>query len=202
MKQFLVLAFIFILTCAIVVITLNWQALSQNASFTLRTFFSQNAKAYFLPLAENKKETPFTNIATLRIDAIGVNAPIIFNTGNNTDVIFKSLEQGVVHYSQTTKPGTPGVSLLLGHSSSYPWYKGHYGSVFALLPKLKTGDVISVQYSDGRLFSYKVTKSIIFNPFDAQDILTKPDIENGIILVSCWPVGTSLKRLAIEAVAL
>ncbi len=125
----------------------------------------------------------------------------MFNVPNNNDRIYSNLEKGVVHYSDTAKPGNPGVAVILGHSSAYPWYKGNYGAVFALLSKLKIGDRFYVQYADNRTFVYEMTQSIIFNPFANDERLTALENAPGssIILISCYPVGTNYKRIAVQA---
>ena len=115
-----------------------------------------------LPQSEQAAPKPLPDSAKLVIDKIGVSAPIVFNVGDNNDAIYNQLENGVVHYSITAKPGTPGTGIILGHSSAYPWYKGDYGAVFALLSKLNTGDRFYVQYSDGRVFVYEVQESLVF----------------------------------------
>ena len=153
------------------------------------------------PLAQDVRFKPLPNAANLVIDSLGVNAPIVFNIPGNNDAIYKALEQGVVHYSDTIKPGMRGVSVILGHSSAYPWYKGKYGSVFALLSKLNTGDRFYVRYDDGRFFIFEVEKSIIFNPLSDDSRFRELDQTDGasIVLVSCYPVGTSYLRIAIKA---
>lgn len=147
------------------------------------------------------KPVELPNKAQLVIDKLGVSAPIVFGASNNTDDIYKNLENGVVHYSQTPKPGAGGISIVLGHSSAYPWYKGHYGSVFALLGKLKPGDNFYVQYENGQTFTYSVKQSLVFSPFKKDDRLSQ--IENdsyqSLVLVSCWPVGTNYRRIAVQA---
>lgn len=161
-------------------------------------------KARLFPLARDVFTKPLPDQANLVIDNIGVNAPIMFGGSTNTDAIYKRLENGVVHYSTTVKPGakSQGLSILLGHSSAYPWYRGNYGSVFALLNKLKPGDRFYIQYADGRIFVYQVKQSIVFNPFDASDVRLN-DIEKdpkpSLVLVSCWPVGTNYRRIAVHA---
>ncbi len=153
------------------------------------------------PLAQDVDFKPLPNSANLVIDNIGVNAPLVFGVPSTNDDIYKALEQGVVHYSDTIKPGQKGVSVLLGHSSAYPWYKGQYGSVFALLGKLDVGDRFYVRYSDGRFFVFEVEKSIIFNPLSNDERLHELEQTEGtsIVLVSCYPVGTSYQRIAIKA---
>ena len=137
----------------------------------------------------------------LTIPAIGAKAPIVLEQSINPDVIFSRLEDGVVHYAGTPLPGEVGTSIILAHSSAYPWYKGHYGSVFALLTKLKPGDEVFV--SDGtKILKYQVTESLVFNPFTSNDpkllALSQSD-RSSIVLVSCWPVGTAYKRIAVKA---
>jgi len=154
-----------------------------------------------LPVAQGAETLPLPSNARLVIDSIGVNAPIVFDVQNNNDLIYKQLENGVVHYSATAKPGNTGTAIVLGHSSAYPWYKGNYGAVFALLSKLNVGDRFYVQYSDGRTFIFEMVSATIFNPFtDDQKIKDLEETSgSNIILLSCYPVGTNYKRIAIFA---
>lgn len=157
--------------------------------------------AELFPLAKDVEVKPLPSRARLVIDSIGIDAPLVFDVAPDNDTIYKNLERGVVHYSNTPKPGVRGVSVVLGHSSAYPWYKGKYGSVFALLGKLKPGDTFYVQYEDGRLFVFKVKGAIVFNPFVADDRVTELERADGtnIVLISCWPVGTNYRRIAVQA---
>lgn len=137
----------------------------------------------------------------LEIPAIGAKAPIVLEPSINPDIIFNRLEDGVVRYADSALPGEKGTAIILGHSSAYPWYKGEYGSVFALLGKLRPGDEIFVGHGNKTL-KYKVSESLVFNPFASKDgrlaVLEKTD-SSSIILVSCWPVGTNYKRIAVKA---
>lgn len=156
-----------------------------------------------LPLSKDKEivKKPLPNHATLVIDSLGIKAPIVFDVPPDNKQIYKKLEDGVVHYSSTSKPGEAGVALILGHSSAYPWYKGRYGSVFALLSKLKPGDRFYVQYEDGRTFIYEMKQAIVFNPFSSDARLAKLEQEPNpsLVLVSCYPVGTNYRRIAVQA---
>ncbi|MBX4211438.1 MAG: sortase [Candidatus Yanofskybacteria bacterium] len=169
---------------------------------TIRTDDSLGAKAQLLPLAKNLSDRPLPNNAMLVIDSIGVNAPIVFDSPSDTKSLYANLENGVVHYPPSSKPGQLGPAIILGHSSAYPWYKGKYGSVFALLGKLKPGDKFYVQYEDKRLFVYTVKQSIVFNPLKGDDeklAELEQNSKTSLILVSCWPVGTDYRRIAVEA---
>lgn len=154
-----------------------------------------------LPVAADVRFKPLSDHANLIIDSLGINAPIVFGIPSNPDNIYNALEDGVVHYSDTVKPGMRGASVVLGHSSAYPWYKGNYGSVFALLSKLKVGDRFYVRYDDGRYFIFQVKDSLIFNPLSNDSRVSKLEQTDlpSLILVSCYPVGTNYLRIAIRA---
>lgn len=151
------------------------------------------------PLPQIKFKT--SDAATIIINKIGVSAPIVFGVSEKIPEIYKNLDRGVVHYSLSPKPGEKGASMILGHSSDYPWKKNPYGSAFALLSKLSKGDVIQVKYDNGSTLNFSVKDSIIFNPLSEDARLARIENASGssIVLISCWPVGTSLKRIAIQA---
>ncbi len=139
--------------------------------------------------------------AILTVSKIGVSAPIVFGVSDNIKNIYDNLSRGVVHYSPSPKPGEKGASIILGHSSDYPWKKNAYGSVFALLGKLAPGDRLQVQYDNGTVLTFEVKQSLIFAPFSKDSRLEKIEgsMDSSLVLVSCWPVGTAYKRIAVEA---
>ncbi len=201
------LMLIFIISFTAAFFLLNYRFVVKEMQYaiapgTIETKDTLKDAIRLLPLSQNTAPKPLPNSARLVIDKIGVNAPIVFNVPNSNDLIYSNLENGVVHYSITAKPGTSGTSVILGHSSAYPWYHGDYGAVFALLSKLNVGDRFYVQYSDNRTFVYEVRQSIIFNPFANDGQLTAMENQPGnfLILVSCYPVGTNYKRIAVQAV--
>ncbi len=152
------------------------------------------------PIPE-KAEIKTSDNAVLTIGKIGVSAPIVFGVSDKTKDIYGNLPRGVVHYSLSPKPGEKGVSIILGHSSDYPWKKNAYGSAFALLGKLAPGDRLQVQYDNGTVLTFEVKQSLIFAPFSDDSRLKKIEggTDSSLVLVSCWPVGTAYKRIAIEA---
>jgi LPXTG-site transpeptidase (sortase) family protein len=131
------------------------------------------------------------NFVTLVIPSIGVNAPIVLSGNIDESLIQKDLEKGVVRYGNS--------NVILGHSSAYPWYKGNYGSVFSLLNKLQIGDEIYI-YSNNKKYSYKVSEKQINSPKNIS--LQETTEDSAIYLVSCWPINTNWKRIAIKAIAI
>lgn len=154
-----------------------------------------------LPLSPSRTLPVLPGQGLLKIDRLDMAAPIVFGTGNDLKVLYQNLERGVVHYSDSPKPGASGTSIILGHSSAYPWYRGIYGSVFALLGKLQVGDTIRVQYESGPTFTFAVKQSLVFSPFsnDARLLEIEKTPGSSIILISCWPVGTNYRRIAVRA---
>jgi len=151
------------------------------------------------------KPTPDTTSVlssyTLSVPSLGIRAPIVLEPTSDQNKIFKKLESGVVHYAATPLPGQPGTSIILGHSSVYPWYKGNYGHVFSKLSSLKAGDIINIE-KDNQILTYAVTRSIIFSPTVENDFeLRELETTTGtsLVLMTCWPTGTNSKRIAVRA---
>lgn len=149
-------------------------------------------------------QQPLPNQATITIEKINVDVPIVFGVGSNPDDIYNNLTNGVVHYSPTSKPGQGGPSIILCHSSLYPWQYNKYGAPCAQVGKLVPGDRITVKYSDGRIFNYRMKQTIIFNPLEADGDKRLAELESNpkptLILVTCYPVGSNTSRAALEAV--
>lgn len=168
-------------------------------------YVSAQIKFWFFPVTINSQITPILPLSDsrnffLEIPAIGAGAPVVLEKSLDQNKIFKSLENGVVHYADSPLPGQKGATIILGHSSAYPWYRGDYGSVFALLEKLKPGDDVYIKNGE-KVFAYRVTESIIFYPFakdKSVDQIAQTDTSS-VVLVSCWPVGTNFRRIAVRA---
>jgi LPXTG-site transpeptidase (sortase) family protein len=111
--------------------------------------------------------------------------------------IQEDLKKGVVHYPYTAYPGQYGNVFITGHSSYYPWDPGKYKSVFALLPGVQLGKVIKVHYN-GKEYEYRVTKKFEVNPTEV-NVLKQPQDRKMLTLMTCTPIGTTLRRLIVEA---
>lgn len=142
----------------------------------------------------------------LIIPKIGQSVPLVDMStehieGENWNELEKqiqdSLKDGVVHYPGTAKPGQFGNFFITGHSSYYPWDPGKFKDVFALLGKLEVGDRYYVYY-DQIKYSYEVTEKFEVQP-DVVDVLAQPKNKKISTLMTCTPVGTTLRRLIIRA---
>lgn len=110
--------------------------------------------------------------------------------------IQESLREGVVHYPGTAEPGENGNVVITGHSSYFPWDPGRFKDVFALLTEVVVGDKVVV-YHDQKKYIYEVYERKIVTP-DKIDVLTQKG-DNRLTLITCYPVGTNLKRLVLLA---
>ncbi len=113
------------------------------------------------------------------------------------DDIQEALHDGVVHYPGSAKPGQAGNFFVTGHSSYYPWDNGRFKDVFARLSQLELGDTYSVYYGGDR-HTYRVTGKKEVRPSDTS-VLDQPTDKRIATLMTCTPVGTTLRRLIVTA---
>jgi sortase A len=144
------------------------------------------------PVAQVETASPEPVIS---IPKINVNAPVVYEPSIEEAKIQKSLQNGVVHYATTAKPGEPGNSVFVGHSSNDWWEPGNYKFVFVLLDKLAPGDTFSLNYG-GRKYIYEVTDSKVVEPTDLS--VLAPTAEPMATLITCTPPGTNWKRLIVR----
>lgn len=143
------------------------------------------------PKPENLPEIPDN---TINIPVINITAPISWGVKNTPENITDALSKGVAHVLYTSLPGETGNVFITGHSSNYPWAKGDYNNIFALLNKMVIGDMVQLKY-EGQLFVYKVSETKVVNPDDVS--VMYPTSEPVLSLMTCTPVGTNLRRLIV-----
>ncbi len=140
------------------------------------------------------------------IPSLDLNVPIVIpprtallaeNWKQLEEDIQRSLQDGVVHYPGTAQPGQPGNFFITGHSSYFPWAPGKYKSVFARLSDLHVGDEYWIFYGGDR-FRYRIREKKEIRPSDVS-VLDQPVSKRIATLMTCTPVGTTLRRLIIVA---
>lgn len=132
------------------------------------------------------------------IPKIAANARIKPNVdASDKEAYLAALQDGVAHTDGTAFPGEPGHIFLFAHSTDYIWNVGTYNAVFYLLYKLENNDEINVFYR-GQRYVYKVTGREVVDPSQVEYITRKTDKEF-LTLQTCWPPGTTLKRILIFA---
>ena len=133
---------------------------------------------------------------SITIPKIGVTAPIITAQTTNATVIHGLLDSGVVLYPGSMPFGQVGQTVILGHSAPPGWPKIKFDWVFSHVNELKTGDMIVINYNNETRY-YQVVKTRVVTP---QEGVPEPTVDgNSLMIVSCWPPGKDLKRIAIES---
>lgn len=137
---------------------------------------------------------PSFPINNLRIAKLNISANVIWDVDESN--ILEQLKYGVAHYKGTSHPGEGGNVFVVGHSSNYPWIFSDYNTVFALLDKLAPGD--RIELSDGsKNYVYEVKSTTIVKPDEVKVLDNTP--KETLSLMTCWPVGTSLKRMLVQS---
>jgi len=138
----------------------------------------------------------------LEMPQFNIKAPILEVETPDSGTIYKKLKQGVVLYPGSDIPGN-GYSIIIGHSSQYPWDSGRYKSVFSLLNQFEQGDKIYV-FWDQKPLVFEVRDKKIFLPWpkgtESTETIFPPSDEITLVLQSCWPVGVASKRVAVKTV--
>ncbi|MCX6809098.1 MAG: sortase [Candidatus Berkelbacteria bacterium] len=150
-----------------------------------------------LPEKTEPKAEIFLNENHLSIPSLSIEAPINWLIANNSSATSAALENGLIQLEKTALPGEAGNIYITGHSSNYPWAKGSYNSVFAKLGNLAIGEKIFIQYKS-QLFTYKVSEKKVVSAKDVS-MMEQNKTDHKLTLVTCWPVGTNLKRLMVVA---
>lgn len=135
---------------------------------------------------------------SLEIPKIGILAPLIIDKNLDDNGVFKALDRGVVYYPNSVLPGEKGQTIILGHSAPLGWPNIKYDGVFSQINNLETGDEIFIHF-DNKKYTYFVKNKIFLERGEElpKDLTNS---ENILILVSCWPPGKDIKRIAIEGI--
>lgn len=132
------------------------------------------------------------------IPKIGANAPIFPNVdAGNSEEYLNVLEKGVAHAAGTVFPGVAGNIYLFAHSTDAFWNVGRYNAIFYLLKELQNGDEVDLFYNGVR-HVYRVVNQLIVDPSDVK-YLTVASNHEQLTLQTCWPPGTTFKRLIVVA---
>ena len=138
---------------------------------------------------------PNTDFA-ITIDKIGASAAIVKGVDPYNSLVYQTaLRDGVAHARGTKLPGGDGNIFLFAHSSADLLTAERYNSVFYLMHHLDSGDIIKVWYQ-GKEYQYQVQEKKFVAPSDTQYLTAKTQNEQ-LTLMTCWPPGTTLKRLII-----
>ena len=132
---------------------------------------------------------------SIEIPKLRISVPLILVEKESE--VQKALDRGVVLFPSSVLPGKEGKTIILGHSAPLGWPKIKYDWVFSNINQLNEGDEIFV-YFEKKKFTYLVKNKIFLDKGEElpKDLTSS---KNMLILISCWPPGKDLKRIAVLA---
>jgi LPXTG-site transpeptidase (sortase) family protein len=140
------------------------------------------------------KDTGFSIV----IPKLGASAKVFPNVDpGNPDAYKPILQKGVAHAKGTVFPGMVGNSYIFAHSADNWWDVGRYNAIFYLLKDLQKGDEVIIFFEDQR-YDYVVSETFIAEASDVS-LLTGNKGTEQLVLQTCWPPGTTLKRQFVIA---
>lgn len=159
---------------------------------------AKNLLSSILKIKEVEILTPEDLNFSIVIPKIAANARVFSNVeaGDEKEYL-EVLRKGVAHAKGSFFPGERGHIFLFAHSTDYFWNMGSYNAVFYLLSKLEIGDEINLFYKNQRFIYRTVGKKIIDS--SQVEYLTRETDQEFLTLQTCWPPGTTLKRLLVFA---
>ena len=150
------------------------------------------------PFQKNKEIIPLNKEFGLVIPKINVNVKVFPNVNaNNPKEYLPLLAKGVAHAKGSLLPGQEGNVFIFAHSTDTPLNASRYNAVFYLINKLEKDDEVFVYYQQEK-HSYKVLEKKIISPEKLNDYL-KTLKDKTLTLQTCYPPGTTLKRLIVIA---
>jgi LPXTG-site transpeptidase (sortase) family protein len=112
-------------------------------------------------------------------------------------VYLPALKQGVAEAGGLSHPGEIGTTFLFAHSVGSRVDFARYNAVFYLLDKLTTGDGIEIVYQH-KWYKYEVEIREILDATDTK-YLVPQNLAEKLVLQTCYPPGTSWRRLVVVA---
>jgi LPXTG-site transpeptidase (sortase) family protein len=107
-----------------------------------------------------------------------------------------ALKKGLAHAPHSSFPNQPSTPYVFGHSTDYPWNIQAYNALLYSLNDLVLNDQIFISFKK-EPYRYRVTDKQIIKADDLS-YLNSID-QNRLVLQTCWPPGTTLKRLVVVA---
>ena len=145
---------------------------------------------------------PIKPVASLKglsitIPKISAQSPIIPDVDPWDESNYRpALQKGVAHAKGTALPGDGKMIYLFAHSSGYPWEITRLNTAFLRLNELQKNDKV-ILTRDGKEYTYVIFEKKEVWPTEVGAVTkAKGDI---VILQTCTPIGTTLKRLLVYA---
>ncbi|MCJ7804361.1 sortase [Patescibacteria group bacterium] len=142
--------------------------------------------------------SPNDNEMELIIPKIAVRTKVLVNIDPSQEKEYNTiLSNKAAHALGSSLPGQKGLIYLFGHSTNSIFNLDFFNPVFYSVKNLEKGDQIAILYQ-GKVYNYGITEKKIVEADDLSDLKAGLN-EEKLILQTCWPPGTSWKRLLLIA---
>lgn len=170
-----------------------------KGDFGPSTVVNSNSVASLFVNTKDQLLVPKTTSFDIVIPKIGANSQVFANVDpSNPDNYMPILKKGVAQARGTALPGEPGTIYMFAHSTDNFWDVGLYNAVFYLLKDLTVGDQVVLFYQ-GKRYNYTVNDTKIVDPSNVSFITNSRQTQSQLVLQTCWPPGTTWKRLLVVA---
>lgn len=150
-------------------------------------------------LTDSRPIQPIDTNFGIVIPKILANAKVVDNVDPYNSKEYQwALTKGVAHARGTAYPGHAGNDFIFAHSSANWFTANQYNSVFYLVSKLEKGDEIDLYYKNKK-YVYQVLEKKIVEANAVQYLSNTAGNTSILTLMTCWPAGTNLKRLIVQA---
>lgn len=135
----------------------------------------------------------------LIIPKLGLNTKVFANVDPGEEKRYlPQLKMGVAHAKGSYLPKEQGTVYLFAHSTDTVFNLKNFNALFYNLWQLGPGDEVNLVFED-KLYRYKVSEKKIVGEREIES-LNKDFSQKKLILQTCWPPGTTFKRLLVFAV--
>jgi LPXTG-site transpeptidase (sortase) family protein len=142
---------------------------------------------------------PVNNQFAIVIPKINVNSSVVENVSPfNSEEYQTALTKGVAHSITSAVPGKGQNVFIFAHSAGNFYYANRFNAIFYLIHKLDLNDNIYIIYK-GKKHHYQVKKKIIVDSKRTDYLYPQFSNNESLTLMTCWPPGTTLKRLIVVA---
>lgn len=144
-----------------------------------------------------EKIVPVDSNFSVVIPKIRANARVVENVDPFDAKNYQlALSRGVAHAQGTSTPDKGSNTFLFAHSAGN-WYQANqYNAIFYLLNKLEKGDEIILYFKD-KEYVYLIEELKYVDGGETKYMNASK--ESKLTLMTCWPPGTTLKRLIVTA---
>lgn len=134
---------------------------------------------------------------TIEIPSLRLRAAVIEGVDPYNSLEYReALGRGVAQAKNTSLPGEAGTQYLFAHSSDNPWNLARANTAFYRLPRISLGEILVIGY-ENRDYRYRVVETVTVWPGEIEYL--EEMTEDRLILQTCVPIGTDLKRFLVIA---